>query len=229
MRWATNHVDMLIAPSEHTAAEITPIAGDTPVRVVSSGVDLTRFRSDPEKRRRFRSTYHLERPTVISVGQVIPRKGVEDFIAVAQLLPEFDFIWVGPEVSPFLFYSPRFSRMIKHPPDNLRFLGYISDIEQVYNGGDAFFFPSHNESLGLVILEAAAVGLPIVVRDLPVYRGWLEEGPAVRKGNTPEEFAAALTELLSVSPHGAYHDFITQHSLPRVGEELVAAYEEVLK
>ncbi len=229
MRWTARHVDMLIVPSAHTAEEATSIAGDTPIRVVSSGVDLARFCPDPEKRRTFRSIYRLERPTVVSVGQVIPRKGVDDFIAVAQLLPEFDFIWVGPKVSPFFFYNPRFSRMVKNAPKNVRFLGYVSDVEQVYNGSDVFFFPSYNESLGLVILEAAAVGLPIVVRDLPVYRGWLKEGPAVRKGNTPDEFAAAIKECLSAGWCNERHAFVDAHSLHRVGEELIAAYKEVLK
>jgi len=228
LRWAARHVDMLIAPSTFTAEEIKPIAGETPIRVVSSGVDLSRFCPDPAKRRAFRALHRLDRPTVISVGQVIPRKGVDDFITVARLLPQVDFLWVGPEMNPLLFYNPRFSHRVHHPPENLRFLGFMSEVERAYNGCDLFFFPSYNESLGLVILEAAAVGLPLVVRDLPVYTGWLREGAAVSKGHTPEEFAEAITEFLSVRPSVVRHPFVEEHSLPRVGEELIAAYEEVL-
>jgi len=228
LRRAARHVDMLISPSAFTAGEIEPLAGGIPVRVVSSGVDLARFRPDPEKRRAFRAAHRLERPTVISVGQVIPRKGVEDFITVARLLPQFDFLWVGPEVSPLLFYNPRFNRRVHHPPANLRFLGYMPEVESAYNGADLFFFPSYNESLGLVILEAAAVGLPLVVRDLPVYNGWLNEGAAVKKRRSPEEFAEAITELLSGERSFARHPFVEEHSLPRVGAELISAYEEVL-
>ncbi len=228
LRRAARHVDMLISPSAFTAEEIKPIAGGVPIRVVSSGVDLTRFSPDPEKRRAFRAAHRLDRPTVISVGQVIPRKGVEDFIAVARSLPQFDFLWVGPEVNPLLFYNPQFNRRVHHPPANLRFLGYMPEVERAYNGADLFFFPSYNESLGLVILEAAAVGLPLVVRDLPVYNGWLPEGEAVRKGRSPEEFAEAITELLSGERSFTRHPFVEEHSLLRVGAELVSAYEEVL-
>lgn len=229
LRWAARHVDMLIAPSMFTAEEIKPIAGDVPIRVVSSGVDLARFYPDPERRRAFRAVHHLDRPTVLSIGQVIPRKGVDDFITVARSLPEVDFLWVGPKVNSLLFYNYRFSRRVHHPPRNLRFLGYMPEVEEAYNGCDLFFFPSYNESLGLVILEAAAVGLPLVVRDLPVYEGWLNEGAAIRKGHTPAEFAQAITGLLAHPAPVARHPFVEEHSLPRVGKRLVEVYAEVLK
>jgi len=162
------------------------------------------------------------------VGQVISRKGVEDFISVAHLLPGLDFLWIGPQVNRLIYYNHHLSRLINHPSANLRFLGYVPDVERAYNGADLFFFPSHKESLGLVVLEAASVGLPLVVRDLPVYRGWLEKSPTVRKGTTPEEFALAIAELIK-SRTPVEHSFVKEHHLPRVGERLIEAYEAVIK
>ena len=39
---------------------------------------------------------------------------------------------------------------------------------------DAFFFPSREETEGIVVLEALASHQDVVVRDIPVYKGWLD-------------------------------------------------------
>jgi len=222
------NVDLIIAPSPFAAQELAPLAGGRPVRAVSSGVDLDRFFYDPEKRRAFRARYGLDRPTVLSVGQVIPLKGVEDFLSLARRFPQFQFVWAGPRLNPLLYFSPRFERSIRHRPENARFLGYIPEVEAAYSGSDLFLHPSYGESLGLVVLEAAAVGLPLVVRDLPVYRGWLEEGPRIRKCRSRDDFARAIEELLSHPAPVARRPFVEEHSLPRVGAALVSAYREVI-
>jgi glycosyltransferase EpsF len=53
---------------------------------------------------------------------------------------------------------------------NFTFLGIRGDVEAILAGSDIFFFPSHWEGLGLVVLEAMAAGLPLVASDLPVLR-----------------------------------------------------------
>ena len=220
--------NLIITPSASAVEELIPLVDGRPVRPVSSGVDLTKFTYDQEKRRLFRTRYKLDRPTVLAVGQVIPLKGVEDFIAVARLLPQFQFIWVGPRPSRWLYFNPRFELAIRHHPDNVRFLGYLPTVEEAYNGSDVYFHPSYGESLGLAVIEAAAVGLPLVVRDLAVYRSWLRTDPAGRWGTTPAEFAHAVMDLIAANRPVARHAFVEEHSLPHVGERLIEAYTEVL-
>ena len=230
LRRFAHAVDLFIAPSPFAVQGLNRIANERPIRVVSSGIDLDRFRYDQEKRDSFRREYNLNRPTVLCTGQVIPRKGVEDFLAVARLLPDVSFIWVGTRVNRLLFYSPRFERLLKHHPENVCFTGFIDDVGAVYSGSDLFLFPSHGESLGLVILEAAATGLPLVVRRLPVYGGWLNEGTDCAMGETPQEFATAIHALLDRREGrslGGSH-VVQGHSLPQVGEDLLAAYQEIL-
>lgn len=48
----------------------------------------------------------------------------------------------------------------------------------------------------MAVLEAAAVGLPILVRDIPVYQGWLVDGENCLKAATEKEFQAAMERLL---------------------------------
>jgi 1,2-diacylglycerol-3-alpha-glucose alpha-1,2-glucosyltransferase len=230
LRGFAHVVDLFIAPSPFAAQGLNKIANERPIRVISSGVDLDRFRYDQEKRDSFRREYGLDRPTVLCTAQVIPRKGVEDFLAVARLLPDISFIWVGARINRLLLYSPRFERLLKHPLKNVRFTGFVDDVGAAYSGSDLFLFPSHGESLGLVILEAAATGLPLVVRRLPVYGGWLHEGEDCAMGETPQEFATAIHALLDRQGNrdreGSH--VVQGHSLSQVGEDLLATYQEIL-
>jgi 1,2-diacylglycerol-3-alpha-glucose alpha-1,2-glucosyltransferase len=230
LRWFIRHVDLLITPSRQAAESLQPLAPKKAIHVFSGGIDLDRFSFDEETRIAYRRKHNLTRPTVLSVGQIIPRKGVETFFAAARLLPEYDFLWIGPHVSPLLFYNPWFDRILRHRPSNVRLLGFEPNIERTYCGCDLLFHPSHSESLGLVILEAAAVGLPLVVRRLPVYHGWLEDGVNCLMGESPQEFAAAISTFVSnQAPSISSLEIANCHSLHTVGHDLIAAYEEVLR
>lgn len=229
LRWFMRNVDLMITPTEAAAAQILPLVDGKPVHAFSGGIDCVRFSFAEKSRIEFRRKHDLHRPTVVAVGQVIPRKGVETFFEVARLIPEADFLWIGPSVSPFLFYSPRFSRALRHKPSNVRLLGFEPDIERAYCGSDVFFHPSHAESLGLVILEAASVGLPLVVRRLPVYEGWLHEGRNCLMGDSTAQFVSAISALIhSELPLLSRNGLLKRHSLDVAGRDLIAAYREVL-
>lgn len=45
-------------------------------------------------------------------------------------------------------------------------------------GADAFFFPSREETEGIVVLEALASRQHLVLRDIPVYDGWVDQNSA---------------------------------------------------
>jgi 1,2-diacylglycerol-3-alpha-glucose alpha-1,2-glucosyltransferase len=230
LSWFIQQVDLLIAPSKEAANTLRQLAPDKPIHVFSGGINLERFSFDKEKRAEYRHKHNLSRPAILAVGQVIPRKGVDTFFEVARALPEYDFIWVGPKVSPLLFYNPRFDRMLKRHPDNVRFLGFEQNIEQAYCGCDLLFHPSYSESLGLVILEASAVGLPLVVRRLPVYSDWLKEGVNCLMGESWQDFASAISTLISSSQSPISSSEIAKgHSFDSVGQGLIEAYKGVLK
>ena len=63
---------------------IRPILGGRPVRVASGAVDVERFRFREKARAAFREEFELQRPTVLAVGQLIPRKGVATFFEAAR-------------------------------------------------------------------------------------------------------------------------------------------------
>ena len=229
LRRLVRRVDLLLAPSPFAAEMIRPIFGGRPVRVASSGVEVERFRYREEDRAAFRRELGLSRPAVLAVGQLIPRKGVATFFEVARAVPEAEFLWAGPRPSRLLFWSPRFNLLLRSRPRNVRFLGFIPHVERAYSGCDAFFHPAHAESLGLVLLEASAAGLPIVARRLPVYEGWFHEGEDGLLGEGPEEFVRQLREILARKERRREVGALAlRYDLPRAAEALLAAYAEVL-
>jgi 1,2-diacylglycerol-3-alpha-glucose alpha-1,2-galactosyltransferase len=89
------------------------------------------------------------------------------------MMRDADFVWVGG----FLFGSlsaerRRLEWIIESAPPNVTFTGLIPrpSVLEYYAAADIFFSPSFHETFGLAILEAAAAGIPIVLRDLSCYR-----------------------------------------------------------
>jgi 1,2-diacylglycerol-3-alpha-glucose alpha-1,2-glucosyltransferase len=58
---------------------------------------------------------------------------------------------------------------------------------------------SREETEGIVVLEALACGIPTVVRDIPVYSGWLENGKNVYKASATDEFQQSVEGMLAGS------------------------------
>ena len=100
-------------------------------------------------------------------------------------------------------------------------------LREAYCGADAFAFMSHEETEGIVVLEALACGIPTVVRDIPVYSGWLEAGKNVYKASNTDEFQQSVEGILS----GALPDLTSagrttaeSRSLEAVGARLREIY-----
>ena len=140
--------------------------------------------------------FDRERFTVIGVGQVQTRKGVLDFIETARSLPDYQFIWCGG----FSFgkitdgYN-ELKEAVENPPANVHFVGIVprEEMNLYYNLADCLFMPSYNELFPMAILEASNVHLPILVRDLALYKDILFDH--VLTAEDVNGFAKALTYL----------------------------------
>ena len=110
---------------------------------------------------------------VVGAGQVQKRKGIDDFIRLAEELPEITFIWAGG----FSFGGitdgyERYKKIMDNPPNNLIFPGIVSPerMRELYALADLFLLPSYNELFPMTILEAASCEAPIMLRDLDLYK-----------------------------------------------------------
>ena len=185
-------VDLVFCPSVYTKSLLIDYGlPEAKLVVRSNGVDMDFIFPDQTKRNEYRQKYNCQRLTIGTVGLVIPRKGTDTFLTLAKQYPQYQFIWFGKIYSKLMAKS-----LPKNLPKNVRFTGYVNDINATFNAIDIFLFPSYLEQQGMVILEAAAVGLPILVRDIPVYECWLVHGENCLKAKNNGEFQMYLKQLI---------------------------------
>ena len=165
--------DHIITISDPCHRETVQLVPDVPMTLIPNGIDREYFRRDRKKRKEFREEFGIEpgRRVILSVGQQTPRKGIYDFLTLADQHPDMTWVWVGG--FPYGTLSKDYAKiqMLKaHAHPNVIFTGVIDDISRAYSGADVFFMPSHAETFGLVIVEALSAGLPVIARDIYEFR-----------------------------------------------------------
>lgn len=169
-----------------------------PVAAVSNGVDLARFKPGKAPAEIYEK-YGLMRdaPTVLYVGRVDPEKKVglviEAFLKAD--VPGAQLVIVGDGVD-----KARLARKYGDV-DAVKFLGRVvgSDLYELYKVGWVFATASEIETQGIVLIEAAACGLPLVAVDAGAVSEVCideENGYLCEPGSVPE-IAAAMKKILT--------------------------------
>jgi glycosyltransferase involved in cell wall biosynthesis len=81
-------------------------------------------------------------------------------------------------------------------PENVLFTGRVDSICEALSAADVFVFPSYEENQGIAALEAAACGVPLILRDLPAYSTFVD-GRNCIKFTTAEEFRSAINDVIA--------------------------------
>ncbi|MCQ2517924.1 MAG: glycosyltransferase [Lachnospiraceae bacterium] len=189
--------DFIITPTEYSAGLIRSYGVKKPVEALSNGIDTSFWCKDAAAGSAFRKKYNIpdDKKVVISVGHFIGRKGIKEFVSLARKFPETEFIWFG--YTNLSLVPSDIKEAVKGAPENVLFAGYVSkeELKGAYNGSDVFLFMSHEETEGIVVLEALSCGIETLVRDIPVYEGWLKDGCEVLKCND-DTFESTLRDVL---------------------------------
>ncbi len=224
--------DVVVTPTPYSKGIIEHYGLEAPIRVLTNGVDTEFFRGTPEARARFRKAHGLtdEQKVVLSVGHLMVRKGIVEFLELARSMPEAAFFWAGS--APTGMMTDEVREAIDAAPDNVHFLGQISrdQVRDAYAGSDLFCFMSHEETQGIVVLEALACGVPVLVRDIPVYDEWLP-ADTVHRASDARGFRVAAERIL----HGEAADRTTSgralardHDLRVVATQLTGLHRQML-
>lgn len=184
---------VLICVSRQVAEEVRITRGRT-ARVVANGVDAERFATvDPQLRRRWRERLGGH-PLVVTVGGIEPRKGSRDLIESLALLGPGARLAVGGGESLFDHrgFRAEVDALIVELGVDVQILGPLTEQElpALVACADVFALPSVKEGFGLAALEALAAGVPVVLRDLPVFREVFAD--TVRYAVDPPSLAMAL-------------------------------------
>lgn len=122
-------------------------------------------------------------------------------------------------------------------PDRVVQLGQRDDVADVMTAADVLLFPSLREGLGLTLVEASALELPIVTSDLPVLRevlGGPGECALLARPGDPAGFAAAVRHCLddTVATQQrvarALQRFTERYELQTVADQMMALYRDAV-
>jgi glycosyltransferase-like protein len=209
-RQAILEPDRILVVSEHWRDLLRREYG-TAASVVHNGVDTARFRAaDPGQARELRQRAGAaDRPLILSVGGIEPRKGSDTLVRALAALEQAGRRPVLAVVGGHSFqdYRPYRDRVLASLPglglrldDDVILLGTVPDAELPgwYAAADVLAFPSTKEGWGLAVLEAMSAGLPVVTSDLPVFREFLSPGrdALMVPVDDPPALAAALSQVL---------------------------------
>lgn len=144
--------------------------------IIPNGIDLERFSTEVPPIEEYRDGKF----NILFVGRLESRKGLNYLIKAYQQvkreIPESRLIVVGPGTR----LRKKYERQIRR--DGLRdvvFVGYVpySDLPRYYKTADIYCSPATGrESFGIVLLEAMAMGKPIVASDIEGYAGVMTNG-----------------------------------------------------
>jgi glycosyltransferase involved in cell wall biosynthesis len=141
------------------------------------------------------------RPTFLCVATLEPRKGQQQIVDSFQLLwnegLEVNLVLVGQQG----WKSDALAETIRNHPKKDQYLFWLQGIsdeylEQVYAASTCLIAASINEGFGLPIIEAARHKIPIVARDIPVFREVAGDCAFYFTGDTPQDMASSLKAWL---------------------------------
>ncbi len=174
-----------------------------PVEALSNGVDLSTFKpGEPSKK--ILDKYHLEkdRPRVLYIGRIDPEKSIENvlraFSKTLQKVPEAEFILIGDGAD-----KSRLEKLTEtlEITENVRFLGRVlpPDLYELYRTGSVFATASETETQGIVLIEAAATGLPLVAVDAGAVKEICRnnENGFLCQPNDVNKIASSLVKILN--------------------------------
>ena len=225
-----NTADKIITISNATKDYVLRLgANPNKIRVIYNGVDLVRFRPQPEQKPALRQKLGLPKDAVVvlTVRRLVYKNGVDTLLDCASIAvranPKIVFLVAGkgPDLE-----SVRQQAKQRKISANFRLAGFVSDgdLAGYYNLADLFVLPSKSgEGLPLVALEAMACGLPVIATNV----GGIGEVPVAEFGklvppNQPEQLAEAILEF-------AQSDYSSQKSELRARVEERFSWETNVK
>lgn len=201
-RTQCNDLDAVVVPSTAMRDRLAEYGVTVPMHVLPTGIPLSRFAEGDRARFRERHRIPEDRPVALFVGRVAHEKNIAFLIdAVAEAcrtVPELLFLITGE--------GPAEKALRRRAEDlgiagNVRFLGYLDrqhELPDCYSAADVFIFASRTETQGLVLLEAMAMGLPVVALAAMGTKDILGPGRGgVAPADDVADFAAAIDRLMT--------------------------------
>jgi len=226
--------DVIVTPTPYSKRLLEGYGIDKKIYAISNGIEMEFFKRNEDEGKRFRSEYGYKDTdkVIIGIGLYIERKGIVDFVELAKRLPQYKFIWFG--YSPLSAATKPVRDAVNTKLSNLKFAGYVepSMIKAAMSGCDLYVFPTLEETEGIPIVEACACKTKALIRDIPVFDDWLEDGVNVYKAKDLDEFEDKIKRIVEGKLpdlcENAYK-VAKKRDIKYIGLELKEVYETVMK
>ena len=161
-----NSVNALIVPSDAMCSALAQYGVSSPMHVIPTGIDAKDFSTADGTQFRARIKVAPDAPLMLFVGRVAFEKNIDFLLHAAKLalsaVPELVLVIAGE--GPVSAHLARLAETLGIAA-NVRFVGYLeraTELPQCYRAADVFVFASRTETQGLVLLEAMALGVPVI-------------------------------------------------------------------
>ena len=225
--------DIILTPTPYSKKLLENYGIKKPIFDISNGINTKFFEKDEELGQKFRNKYNYSKDDkiIMGVGLYIERKGILDFVELAKRLPQYKFIWFG--YSPLVASPRKIKKAVNTKLDNLIFAGYVEPeiLKGAYSGCDLYIFPTLEETEGIPIMEACTAKIPAIIRDIPVFDGWLEDEINVYKAKDVNDFESKIKKILegklpNLTKEG--YKVAQSRDIKKVGKKLIEIYKKVL-
>jgi len=165
-RQQCNALDAVVVPSRAMRQVLQTYGVTTPMHIIPTGLELSRWQGGDGAAFRQRHGIPASRPVLVHVGRVAFEKNIDFLLRVVARLRRRipDVLLIVSGDGPARAGLEALSRRLGLQ-GNVLFVGYLDRrtvLLDCYRAGDVFVFASNTETQGLVLLEAMALGVPIV-------------------------------------------------------------------
>lgn len=157
------------------------------IKVVYCGIDVKEMAGVDESRKKY---------DLVAVSRLLPYKRLEDLVLALDHKWKMALVGQGPELANLEKLVQKLSL-----EKNVDFLGFIPDrskVLEIIKSARVFCHPSIVEGFGIVVVEAMALGVPVVAADIPVIREITQNGKGclLFKPQDPRDLGEKIRKLL---------------------------------
>ena len=170
------------------------------IRIISTGINIPKNAQQDAKKNRIEIRKELgigqDKKIVLFAGLLVPRKGVDKIIQIADELRNKDVFFLIAGDGPKRKKYQQKVRGLKLE-EKVLFLGWRTDMRKLYQASDVLLLPAEGEGLPGVVMEAMAYGVPCVTSNIPCIPDLIDSGKNgfLCNKDDVDEFSSRITEL----------------------------------
>lgn len=175
----------LHATSELELREIRKMGLKNPVAIIPNGIEIPNIQDKKISSNKLRK--------ILFLGRIHPIKGIDVLLRVWGILekefPDWELFIVGPDNEGYLYRMQALAKDLNIKRVTFPGPVYGEEKRKVYQSADLFVLPTHSENFGMVVAEALANSLPVIVTQKAPWQGleihecgwWIDigEGPLI--------------------------------------------------